>query len=381
MIKKSTNKKNIYLYPITSRGGFDSGNPYINDLARELEKSYNVINLNKPSSSGILQMFRCFFKTDIAFFNWIENLPDRKGGSLQVFLLKILIYLYHVTGKKVVWTMHNKISHTKKNYRKKKALFIFMLKHSNLILTHSKEGIAYGTKLYKNAKEKINYLAHPVNSKALKPSKITDKKYDFLIWGTMVPYKGVHNFLEFLNLKGIEDEYSILIIGKFNSDKYFQEVNDLAGNNTKIENRYPSMDELHELTDQSRFVLFTYNNSSVLSSGALMDTLAMGASILGPHTGAFADLSSEGIIHTFKDYSEIPEIVQQDLKNYEVNKEIEEVVSVEVNKKANKEIYQELNIEVKNDKYELFMKNNSWGNAGKNICVMIETIRHVNQVS
>ncbi len=344
MTRIFTTKKNIYLYPITSRGGFDSGNPYINNLARELEKSYHVINFNKPSASGILQMFRYFFKTDIAFFNWIENLPDRKGAILQVFLLKILIRLYHITGKKVVWTMHNKISHTKKNYRKKKALFIFMLKHSDLILTHSKEGISYGRELYKNAEKKINYLAHPVYDKPWKPAKKTDKKYDFLIWGTMVPYKGVHNFLEFLNQKDLKNKYSMLIIGKFNSAEYFQEVSSLSGINTKIEDRYPSMEELHKLADQSRFVLFTYTNSSVLSSGALMDTLGLDAMIIGPHTGAFADLSEEGIILTYKDYAEIPYIVQQEKNNNRLSL----------------------------DKLQLFMEKNSWENAGKKIYELIE---------
>jgi hypothetical protein len=68
------------------------------------------------------------------------------------------------------------------------------------------------------------------------------------------------------------------------------------------------MDELINLVDESQFVLFTYSDSSVLSSGALMDTLTMGAGIIGPDTGAFSDLAEEGIIRVYKDFSDIKEI-------------------------------------------------------------------------
>jgi glycosyltransferase involved in cell wall biosynthesis len=124
----------------------------------------------------------------------------------------------------------------------------------------------------------------------------------------MVAYKGVHNFLGYLKENGLENDYSILIIGKFADEKYYLQLKQLSGTKTKIENRFAGMDELINLVYESHFVLFTYSDSSVLSSGALMDTLAMGAGIIGPDTGAFSDLAEEGIIRVYKDFSDIKEI-------------------------------------------------------------------------
>ncbi len=314
-------QKNLYLYPVSSRGGFDSGNPYLRNLAKELGKYFRIINLEKPSGLGILPMFRYFRKTDIALFNWIENLPDRKAGSVQVFLLGILLFLYHISGKKIVWIMHNKISHTRKNAGKKRTVFKAMLRNADLIITHSSEGIQYGTQLNPQAGEKIFYLPHPVSPDKIRTHGDKPKYFDFLIWGSMMPYKGVDLFLKFLQREKLTHDYSLFIVGKFNSESYLREVKSLAGDKTTVEDRYPSMDELQDLADRARFVLFTYNNRSVLSSGALMDTLGMGTKIIGPHTGAFADLATEGIILSYQDFREIPGLVRKESGSHTLNHE------------------------------------------------------------
>lgn len=298
--------KRIYLYPITSRGEDISANPYIYNLSTAIKELGNVINLNSPSGSGIFQMLFYFRKFDILFLNWIENLPDRKGGYLQSIILYLYIPICRLSGKKIIWVMHNKISHSKTNYRIKRILFKNLLRKSHLILTHSTEGIRYANSLLKRTGNNIHYIPHPLGLNCISEAKERPPKYDFLIWGSMVPYKAVDVFLNYLKESGMKDEFRIKIIGRFSTDDYLEKVQKLAGKKTEIMARYASNDELKELISLSRFVLFTYHDNSVLSSGALMDTICYGGNVIGPATGAFTDLAEEKLIFTYNTFADIP---------------------------------------------------------------------------
>jgi glycosyltransferase involved in cell wall biosynthesis len=318
-----TSKKanRIYLYPITSRGEDISANPYISNLSDAIKSLGEIININKPSGSGIFQMLFYFPKYNILFLNWIENLPDRKGGIIQSFLLFFLISLCRLTGKKVIWVMHNKVSHSKTNYRIKRILFKYLLRKSHLILTHSTEGIRYANSLLSKPGNNIHYIPHPFARNCISTTNETHPKYDFLIWGSMVPYKAVDVFLNYLQESGQQDDFRIKIIGRFSSESYLEKVRNIAGKKTEIVNRFASNKELKELISMSRFVLFTYHDNSVLSSGALMDTICYGGNVIGPSTGAFADLAEEKLIFNYKTYADIPGFLKSNhhLKLKEVN--------------------------------------------------------------
>jgi beta-1,4-mannosyltransferase len=301
------NRKRIYVYPITARGTDISSNPYIQNLILGLEQSYIVVNKNNPSNSGIIQIFKFLPKSDIFLFNWVENLPDKKGGKIQTIIFLLLLLVIKLSGKKIGWIMHNKISHSKVNYGLKTKIFKTLLIYTDFILTHSNEGITYAKSLV-NKKLNINYLPHPISIYKNNSELNISKEYDFIIWGSMIPYKGIHSFLEFLNTSKNKVQYKILIIGKFSSIEYYEQVKSLSDNNITLENRFAKMDELINLVNKSKFVLFTYSNNSVLSSGALMDTIGFNANIIGPNTGAFADLAAEGIISTYQTFSDIENI-------------------------------------------------------------------------
>jgi len=307
-------QKNIYIYPITSRGKDEAANPYIYNLTQSLSLNYNIVNKMYPSSSGCLQLFKFFFKTNIFYFNWIENLPDRKFGKIQSLLFLIFVLLAKSFNKNIVWTMHNKTSHSKTNIFLKKLLIKTLLKHSNYVITHSKEGIQYGHELYKNSK--IVFFPHPVLSSEIKPINKNGniKNYDIIIWGLMSPYKGILEFVKYLFDHKII-KYRIIIIGKFVSNDYYQEVMKYKTENIQIINNFISKTELFNYIDQSKITLFTYQNSSVLSSGALIDTLAQLTNIVGPNTGSFKDLCEENLVVTYNNFDELMKILEKSKQN------------------------------------------------------------------
>ena len=314
--------KKIYIYPISSRAeniGFN--NPYIDDLIKSLGHYYEIINKDKPSRYGIFDFLKYIGKTNYFFFNWIEKLPENKGGTVQVIFLLLLFPIIKLFNIKVVWTMHNKLAHSTEHIFLKKVIFKTMLRKANFIFTHSNEGSSYGTSINHRSGEKIHYLPHPVKDRRIKVKE--PLMNDILIWGTISPFKGIDKFLEYLKSKNLLLKYKILIIGKSVSKEYYDSLLKYSNEKIKIKNEFITDDELQKLIKQSKLILFTYSKSSVLSSGVLMDSLGYGANILGPDVGAFSDLAKDGIIKVFSDYEDLVLKINEALSDMEVfdNKE------------------------------------------------------------
>lgn len=338
--------KNIYIYPNSARGA-DTGlyNPYIDDLVDSLDDYYTFVNKGKPSDKGIFDILKYLNRSDYIFFNWIEKLPENKAGKLQTFFLFILFPILKLFNIRIIWTMHNKLSHSKEELYLKKKIFKKMLKNADYIITHSSEGIEYGEQMVKGSKNKIHYFPHPVKDRRSKeyPKMI----YDILIWGTISPYKGIDKFLEFLYKNGLEKKYKIKITGKSTSDNYFSSISKYQNEFIEIENCFIEDELLKNLIAQSKLVLFTYAKSSILSSGVLMDSIGYGAEIIGPDVGAFHDLEAEGILNTFVNYEELITKVDQQLS------------------KEDSQFNQ--------DNLDKFLKENTWKEFSKTVAAQLKT--------
>jgi hypothetical protein len=304
--------KNVYIYPISAKIEESVAyNPYIDDFIESMETRFNFVNKGKPSTTGIFDFLKYLFQTDYVFFNWIEDVPDKKGGLAQAIFLLLFLNTSKFLSIKVFWTMHNKLSHSVDHLFLKKMIIKTLLKKPDGIITHSSEGILYAESIVPQCREKIIYLPHPVKNRNSKAG--IEKKIDILIWGTISPYKGIAEFLEYLYDKKLQNKYEILVIGKATSKDIFDILLRYANQNIAIKNECPDHYSLQSIISQSRLVVFTYAKSSVLSSGALMDTIGFGANIIGPNVGAFADLEKEGLLRTFNDFTGLILILDEEL--------------------------------------------------------------------
>lgn len=293
---------NIYIYPKIAL----DDNPYIKDLEDSLSVYYKIIN-KYYTGIGVLDLFTNLIKTDAYFFNWIEDLAMKRYGKIQVVVFVLFIICAKCFKKKVVWTLHNKYSHYKIRGNWVDFMYNFMLKHSDLIITHSQAGIDLIKEKKPAYAKKIKYLIHPI--KSILPSlSHTDCIYDFLIWGDIYPYKGVAEFLKFLNESGNIQLFKILIVGRSLDIHYKNEVNKYLSNNIIHYEEFYEIEEIANFANQAKFTLFTYRPESVLSSGSLMESIRMGSAIIGPDNGSFKDLSSYNFIRTYNTYDEILEI-------------------------------------------------------------------------
>jgi beta-1,4-mannosyltransferase len=312
-------KKRAYIFPRSKRNKNRIYNPYIDNFISSTRGYIDYLNENHPSGRGIFDISGYLGKIDLLMLNWVEDLPDKKGGYLQSIFFLVLIRILKLSGVKIVWTLHNKFFHSSRNSYLKKRIFFTLLKKSDLIITHSSEGIEFATSLTPGVGQRMFYFPHPVVPVNGKARGGSPKKYDILIWGTLAPYKAIDVFLDHLAANNALDRYRILIAGKANPVEFYDRIKKFESSTITIKNQYIDKDELAGMICQSKVVLFTYSGNSVLSSGALTDSVSHGATIIGPDTGAFSDLGRAGIIKTYTNFQELLSVLdhidQQEFSN------------------------------------------------------------------
>lgn len=297
-----------YIYPITSRSG-GIPNPYIGHCIEALEEDFNILNRLKPSKTGIFDLILYFNKLDYIFLNWPEEIPGRKGDLIQVVFFMMMITWFRISRVKIVWTLHNKASHYEVRKRLKKYIIRFIARNANLIITHSREGVDLARELSGFQTKPVLFMHHPVLP--LKPDHhLVEKTWDLLIWGTVAPYKGVDAFLEYVSQSDLR-RYKILIAGKITKDWLKPALYKHRSDRVEIIDDYISAEALDLYIARSRIILFTYAQSSVLSSGVLMDTLIYKPVIIGPDFGAFKELAEIGLIYTYRDFNHLNELVPE----------------------------------------------------------------------
>ena len=300
-----TERRSLYLYPITKSTFRNGGNDYMHKLVVALSQEFNIVN--KQTSLGLFDVLFKLPKIDILYLNWIEDIAGRKFPFLHSMLLFFIIFLSKVFQVRIVWFVHNNISHFKDNLWLKKLIVAALSKYADVVLSHSRE-----VTLDIPAR-KFYSFDHPVEG--FKPvNPIINHAHDILIWGTVSPHKGVEELLKFNYSSPNLLNYRILIAGKFQSQSYFDSLQRYIKPNIRIDNRILTEAELEEYFRISKFVLFPYNSPSVLSSAALCKTLCYGKPIIGPSKGSFKELGEKGLIYNYKDFSCLHSILLK-LKN------------------------------------------------------------------
>ncbi len=295
--------KKIYLYPLSARLKTGIYNPYMDDLEQALSNIYHVINAKKHSRTGIADILIYLHKTNIIYFNWIEDLPDKKYGSLQTYGLFVLLHFFKWLNINIIWTFHNKHPHNNIKIHLKHRIKNRLIKKADIIITHSRDArchlIQYGCN-----PSKIQTIHHPIKNNL---HKLTDQKktIDILIWGVIAPHKETDEFLKLLHDNGLQNRYHILLAGKVVNEDYYKLLTTYLNKHIRLLNKYLDLQELEDLFSKSKIVLFCVPSQLVSGSGVLMDSLSYGVKIIGPDSGAFADLVNENLIYTYNNFDDL----------------------------------------------------------------------------
>lgn len=329
-------KLKVYFYPSCPREGYT--NPYCLNYKQVIGKEFHLLDANNNvTRMKTATLFRYSWIADIVILNWIENTGNLKLGIIQFFFAYLSLIVIKLRRKRIVWMFHNITPHEGRSFFSN-ILCSYLYKNVALIISHSQEATEYARQY---AKCKVAYVSHPIKALIFTPQKDL-RQYDVFIWGTILPYKGVVEFLK--NTINKLGDISILILGKCNDGFLSKQIEQLCNNFITFENRKADFDELATYIKKCNYTLFPYIGDSVSSSGALMDTLAMGGTPVGPNKGAFKDLSDEGICLTYNNYDEL--------------------ISILTTKK----------MKISEEKIKNFIKNNSWDEFGKTLKKLFNNI-------
>lgn len=278
-----------------------SGNPYCDNYRNALLKYVEIINQNSKFKGNIrYQLLKSSFAADIYIFNWLESINSGIKGFFLFLFSHLSLIIIWLRKKEIIWMFHNIHPHSGENLYSR-IIQGFLFKKSTCIITHSKEAMDYAKR---KASCPVYYFCHPVNQKVYTITKKCD--CDVFIWGTILSYKGIPEFLELMK----DQDYTIRIIGQCNSSELEKRIVEMCNKNVIYENRRADFDEIASWCQASRFVVFPYIGNSISSSGALIDTITMGGVPVGPDCGAFHDLEIEKVCITYNDESELLEILQ-----------------------------------------------------------------------
>lgn len=304
-------RKRTKLYYFPPRKGPAYGNPYSENFRAALGEKFEVVNFKafQPVMNS-LALFVNAFRADVYILNWLENVVFYRLGSLQFLLAKLSLKIIGLRRKKIVWMFHNitpHVGHSKNSMW----LYEFLFKHAALIVSHSKEATAYARA---RAECKVLYVCHPVHEVPVETAEadLEVEQCDVLIWGAVLPYKGIFEFLA--QAVARRTELRIRVLGACEDSELAKKIEGLCSDKITFENRRASFAEIEKSVKCSCHVLFPYVGRCVSSSGALIDTVVMGGNPVGPEVGAFKDLTEEGVCATYRDYDELFRLLEGDSK-------------------------------------------------------------------
>lgn len=306
----------VYVYPNISRDLIGSNNPYIQQLKKAIGMHALYVD-TATSEKAFPDLLRNGVRSDMIIFNWLENLPSRRLGLLQTIIAMGYLQLLKAWGIKIVWIKHNKVSHSQKWFAVSRLIQLILKRYADYIVTHSLD-------IEISDDNKLIYLPHPSNIGAeavLLPDASEEPIIDLLIWGSLLPYKGVLEFLQFVETNPCLRHRKIHVAGKC-TPKYWGQLKKFESSNVTLDNRFIQDSELVDLFKKTRFILFTYKKKSVMSSGVLIDSLAACRKIIAPDCGAFSDMARQyNFVQLYNEFSEISSFLHEHYHDYKLNYE------------------------------------------------------------
>ena len=308
--------KRIYVAPSANRKGGYS-NRYFVVLKKELKAYFEVLESdNRPWSSQGAAMLLNSLKADVFLLSFVETIAFHKLSFLQYLLAMAAMRIMRLRGRDIIFIFHNPKPHKGENWMSR-SLTRAQLRLSKAVISHSGEAAEVAGELVRRLggdPSKVRYVCHPVVVPEVAAASSPSRTDEILIWGNILPYKGV---LEFVSSEAVRSAgLNVRIVGRCKdaslAGKIMKAAGEPSGTRFVFENRSAGFDELAALISSSRRVVFPYIPGSVSSSGVLIDTVALGGDPVGPAVGAFLDLASEGVCSVYSSEEEMIRLLKEE---------------------------------------------------------------------
>ncbi len=279
--------------PIIFNPPDNSENQYIRILVSGIEKNEFLI-----SQLDDLFKSRSHFKSiRLVHLNWFENLDESSKGSMwkSFFRKTVALAAIKATGKKLVWTMHNRLSHEKGSGKLSNILVKLLLKNSDAVVIHCAATEAVLREIYPKFSGKILLIPHPhfigtYGPKLGLPMK-PQEPLKLLFLGAVKPYKNLELLIR--TSREFGDAIQLTIAGKPASESYAEELRRIAFGTRQIDLRLGFVEDLEipALIGESDLLILPYDMRSSLNSGTVLLAFSYARTVICPRIGTIDELN------------------------------------------------------------------------------------------
>ncbi|GAB3660194.1 hypothetical protein GCM10028791_34020 [Echinicola sediminis] len=267
-------------------------NQYIQIMVSPLKKAgYQVHKLDTIFSS-----IKHFRRIKLVHLNWFENVDDSSSFKALISFMRKMIVLtaIHLFGKKLVWTMHNRVSHEKKTGNFSEKLNRKLIQWSDAIVIHCSLSQKLLTDRNPSLAHKIHHIPHPDFIGCYGPfsdnPETTDNKLRLLFIGAIKPYKNIELLIESIGPLGKEVE--LTIAGKPKDERYHKVLSKLAAPypNINLQLQFIPDGLLPLLIGKSDLLIMPYDLKSSLNSGTAILAFSYKKTVICPKIGTLVDM-------------------------------------------------------------------------------------------
>jgi len=244
--------------------------------------------------------------------HWLDFYGFKK---LHVDLYRLIILsVYKLFGGKIIWTIHNKLPHNKKQYLLNLYGRQFFAMISNKLHVHCDSAIDIMKPILKVKEKKFFVVSHPhypaifmnkENARSFLQNnyieynieKLENFKTVYLIFGQISKYKGILELV--IAWESIADEHSLLIIAgmtKITEEEYSMTIKKTVDkiDNILWINEYIPNTTIPYLFNAVDTVVFNYQD--ILTSGGVILAKSYKKPIIAPEIGCLKELTDENTI-------------------------------------------------------------------------------------
>jgi beta-1,4-mannosyltransferase len=269
----------------------NKANKYISIMVDGLEKNGYKVHPLDSFFSGV----KHFRDIKLVHLNWFENLDDTSYFNMlsSFFKKSFVLWVIKASNKKLIWTMHNRVTHEKESSHLSKILTKKLIKNANAIVIHSEQSRDLLIEEYPSAKPKIHYLPHPDFIKTYGPvvKKNEHKpKLKLLFVGAVKPYKNIELLIK--TAGHLEDKVELTIAGNPKSEDYKKHLSRFAGifNNINLKLEFIPDSEIPQLLGDCDLLVLPYDLNSSLNSGTVILAFSYHKTVICPKIGTLTDL-------------------------------------------------------------------------------------------
>ncbi|MBD2001067.1 glycosyltransferase [Leptolyngbya sp. FACHB-541] len=311
-----------------------------------IDNPYQTLLSNALQQEGVTVKFPVGYRRVLPIYRAIKNLPEStkilhlhwidpyiKGNNIFVKFIYCIKFLVDITltqlsGVKVVWTVHNLVSHSSKFPRLELWTQRMLANRVNRVIVHHTSAVYEVTQQYKFSSSKVEvipighyrdiYEGAICSIEARQKLGLPESSKIYLNLGILKPYKGIERLVQtWKDNQTILSNNTLLIAGKALDDRYGRTLVEQASEAESIilQNIFVEDDQIHLYFSAADVVVLPFER--ILTTSSLVLAMSYGKPVIAPRLGNIPETvgaadrllydpnEKHGLLHAIKESTQI----------------------------------------------------------------------------